>query len=121
MDLLRKTFGGLNGSYFFRHLFFGMAISVLSIWLISKTPNASPIGMIIFSVINGLLYPYARFVYEQIMGFLMGENVFFINAIFMLVTKLITMILCWAFAIFIAPVGLAYLYFHHTRQEKIRG
>ncbi|MBD1226400.1 hypothetical protein [Xenorhabdus griffiniae] len=120
MDLLRKTFGGLNGSYFFRHLFFGMAISVFFIWLFSKNPNANLIRMMIFSLISGLLYPYARFVYEQITGFLMGENVFFGNAIFMLAIKLITMILCWAFAIFIAPVGLTYLYFHHTRQEKIK-
>lgn len=28
------------------------------------------------------------------------------------------MILCYSFAIFIAPIGLIYLYVYHTKQEK---
>lgn len=48
----------------------------------------------------------------------MGQNVFFINAIIMLVAKFITMVLCWLFAIFIAPIGLAYLYYYHTKETK---
>lgn len=30
----------------------------------------------------------------------------------------VTMLLCWAFAIFIAPIGLAYLYYHHSKAER---
>ncbi|WP_259468424.1 hypothetical protein [Salmonella enterica] len=44
-------------------------------------------------------------------------NVFFINAIVMLMAKVITMCLCWIFSIFIAPVGLAYLYYYHSRGD----
>lgn len=33
----------------------------------------------------------------------------------MLFIKLFTMAMCWAFAIFIAPVGLAWLYWHHSK------
>ncbi|HAF1569454.1 TPA: hypothetical protein G8L61_000730 [Salmonella enterica] len=29
----------------------------------------------------------------------------------------ITMCLCWIFSIFIAPVGLAYLYYYHSRGD----
>jgi hypothetical protein len=32
--------------------------------------------------------------------------------------KIFTMVICWACAIFIAPIGLAYLYYHHTKAEK---
>ena len=46
----------------------------------------------------------------------MGGNVFFVNAILMLMVKGFTMAMCWSFAIFIAPVGLAYLYWHNSRQ-----
>ncbi|APW06193.1 hypothetical protein SEES3845_012215 [Salmonella enterica subsp. enterica serovar Senftenberg str. ATCC 43845] len=49
--------------------------------------------------------------------FIMGENAFFINAIVMLMAKVITMCLCWIFSIFIAPVGLAYLYYYHSRGD----
>lgn len=75
------------------------------------------IGMLLFTVFSTLLYPYSRFVYESIVRFIMGENVFFVNAIFMLITKFITMLMCWGVAIFVAPIGLAYLYYHHSKAE----
>jgi len=62
--------------------------------------------MIIFFAISTLLYPYSRFVYERIVGFIMGENVFYGSAVMMMLAKIFTMCLCWAFAIFIAPVVL---------------
>lgn len=71
--------------------------------------------MIALLAINTFLYPYSRFVYESIVSFIMGNNVFFVNAIFMVVVKIFTMLLCWSFAIFIAPIGLAYLYYHHSK------
>lgn len=55
-------------------------------------------------------YPYARFVYEGITDYILGTNVFYVDAWLLLAWKLLTMFLRWAFAIFIAPVGLAYLY-----------
>ncbi len=71
--------------------------------------------MSFFIFVSTFLYPYSRFIYESIMDFLMGKNVFFVNAILMLGVKLFTMMLCWGFAIFVAPVGLAYLYYHHSK------
>jgi len=69
--------------------------------------------------VNSLLYPYARFVYEGIVGFIMGDNVFVVNAFLMLFTKLITMSICWCMAIFIAPIGLLYLFIRHSRAVQI--
>ena len=61
------------------------------------------IGMALFTIASTILYPYSRFVYESIIGFVMGENVLYINAIFMFVTKFLTMAMCWTFAIVVAP------------------
>jgi hypothetical protein len=47
--------------------------------------------------------------------FILGRNVFFVNAIMMLIVKWMTMTFCWGFAIFVAPIGLAYLYFARGR------
>ena len=77
-----------------------------------------PINMVIFTIVNTLLYPYSRFVYESTTDFVMGKNIFFVNAVFMLITKFFTMAMCWAFAIFVAPIGLAYLYHHHSKVER---
>lgn len=110
-----KTFGGLSPAYYLRQLFFGSLIlaAFVSISLKSETTRY---GVIAVAVDLTLLYPYSRFVYERVVGFVIGENVFFVNALFMLMVKTFTMVLCWGFAYVIAPVGLIYLYFHYSRQ-----
>ncbi|MFP1871533.1 hypothetical protein ACLEDV_06145 [Lonsdalea quercina] len=118
MDFFRKTLCGLKASYYIRHFIFGALISALFIYIIMQKPSGVKIENIIFIAINTLLYPYANFVYEKIIGFIMGENVFFINVIVMLTVKAIIMCLCWIFSIFIAPVGLIYLYYYHSKAEK---
>ena len=112
---LQKTFGGLDKAYYFRHFVFGAVIGGLIIYIALKNPDGVPYGLMATAVINTFLYPYSRFVYESIMNFIMGDNVFFTNALFFLVSKLIMMLLCWAFAVFVAPVGMLYLYYHHTK------
>ncbi|MDQ7987055.1 hypothetical protein QYS36_19115 [Pseudomonas sp. G34] len=116
-SFFQKTFGGLNRPYFMRQLFFGALFAVLMLWVAAngtKGIMGNP-GMVVMCVVNTLLYPYARFVYESIVGYIMGSNVFFVNALIMLFVKVMTMALCWSMAIFIAPVGLAYLYWANSR------
>ena len=115
--IIQKTFGGLSTQYYFRQFIFGMAIAALIFFMSTLGGRSMPIGMLLFIVVSTLLYPYSRFVYESIVSFVMGENVFFVNAFFMLIAKFFTMAMCWGFAIFIAPVGLAYLYYHHSKSE----
>ncbi|MGC6370514.1 hypothetical protein [Pseudomonas sp. K2I15] len=114
---LSKTFGGLTARYYIRQFLFGLMFSVAIIWSLahSKTGLSGKWGVVVFSVVCSLLYPYARFVYESVVGYVMGENVFYVPAIPMLLVKLFTMVMCWSMALFIAPVGLIYLYFHHSR------
>lgn len=123
--IVQKTLGGLTKTYYFRQLFFGSLFLVLFIWMSmlphpeGSDPRPGSMLIMILFVINTLLYPYSRFVYERIVGFVLGDNVFFGPAIVMMGMKIITMFLCWGFAIFIAPIGLLYLYFHHTKHEKL--
>jgi len=109
--IIAKTFGGLSASYYFRHLVFGAMFPIFMFLILHQSNRSLQISMVLMAIVNTLLYPYARFVYESIMDFILGKNVFFVNALLMLAMKLMTMLLCWAFAIFVAPVGLAYLYF----------
>ncbi|CAI8721050.1 hypothetical protein [Pseudomonas brassicacearum] len=112
-----KTFGGLTTSYYIRQFLFGLVSTVMIISLAANSPagiGAKP-GLIVLAIINTLLYPYSRFVYESVVGYIMGNNVFFVNALFMLMVKAFTMAMCWSFAIFVAPVGLAYLFWRNSR------
>ncbi len=115
---LRKTFGGLRKDYYFRHLFFGALMASVPIYLTLTGAPMRGAYTITFAIVNALLYPYSRFVYESIVNFILGENTFFLNALIMLFFKLFTMMVCFMMATMIAPIGLLYLYFHHSRQAE---
>ena len=113
-----NVFKGLTPQYYFRQLFFGALIFGLFIFLFTQTGSKhhnNSYGLLIIGIINTILYPYSRFAYERVIGFIMGDNVFFVNAIFMLIAKFITIYFCWGLAIFIAPVGLLFIYFYQKK------
>jgi hypothetical protein len=115
--VIAKTFGGLSTKYYFRQFVFGAAITAIVFFMASQGTQPIKISMLLFMAVSTILYPYSRFVYESIVGFIMGQNVFVLPAFILLVTKFITMIICWTFSLFVAPIGLAYLYFHHSKSE----
>ncbi len=116
--VVAKTFGGLSRQYYIRQFLFGcifLAIILFMTFAVGSHPHGRNYGMIVFAFINTVLYPYSRFVYESIFDYIIGRNIFILPAFMMLILKLMTMLLCWAFAVFIAPIGLVYLYIHHSR------
>lgn len=125
MGILHKTFGGLDKAYYFRNLFFALilagifaAIQYTSHEMLVKrnaASSAANIAMYLYIAISALLYPYARFVYESIVNFIIGDNVFFINASILLAWKFMVMMMLFLFAIFIAPIGLLYLWYYHSK------
>ena len=116
MSFIKKTFGGLSSSYYLRHLFFGAIFTTLYVMLFYSMGDKRVLTYIVL-VGNTFLYPYSRFVYESVADFIFGDNVFFVNALFLLAVKFITMLLCYGFAFVIAPRGLLYLYFYHTKNK----
>jgi len=116
--VIAKTFGGLSPQYYFRQFVFGLIFPALFFFMSSIGTMPMNATMIVVLAVNTLLYPYSRFVYESIVNFIIGENLFAINALLLLMVKLMTMAICWGSAIFIAPVGLAYLYWHHSKEES---
>jgi len=115
--VFQKTFGGLSKAYYFRQLVFGLLLfGVFYIMPIVSGKFFQTLHILPFFLISAFLYPYSRFVYESVVSFFVGDNTFILPIPVMLGYKLVTMGLCYALAIFIAPVGLAYLYWHHSRQ-----
>jgi hypothetical protein len=116
--VLAKTLGGLTTQYYFRQFFFGFGMAVVMYFFMSLGTHGVPIPMIFFMAVTTLLYPYSRFVYESVVNFIMGDTVFFTSISLMLGIKFVTIAMCWAFALFVAPIGLAYLYFHHSKASS---
>jgi hypothetical protein len=115
--VIQKTFGGLSRPYYIRQFLFGLIIPAIAVYAFQRSPTGASIWTYIFLILNTFIYPYSRFVYESIVGYILGNNVFYLNALVMLFFKFMTMALCWVFAIFVAPIGLLYLYFYHSKQD----
>ncbi|WP_236183649.1 hypothetical protein [Pseudomonas protegens] len=98
------TFGGLSRGYYLRHLIFGAAFPVLMFALMAGAENPMGIIGVVLPILLTLLYPYSRFVYERVVAFIMGDNVFFVSTFLMIMVKLFMMLLCWALSPFIAPI-----------------
>lgn len=114
---LQKTFGGLRPAYYWRHFVFAAAFAALLIYVAMNGKQPVDTGFYVFAVVNTVLYPYARFVWESCVSFILGDNIFVVNAWLLLLTKLFTIAMCWCLATIIAPAGLIYLYFHHSKQS----
>ena len=117
LEIIRKTFGGLELSYLIRQYIFSVIIAVI-VYKLVKLAGPHSLASLISLVLNTLLYPYARFIYEITMDYILGDNVFALPSGIFLLGKFITMLLCWSFAIVIAPVGLLFLYFYRSKEEK---
>ncbi|OUR59794.1 hypothetical protein A9Q74_16260 [Colwellia sp. 39_35_sub15_T18] len=110
-EFFANTFGGLKTEYLIRQYIFGICLGLFFMYLKTQNGNELDFSTAFMLLISTLLYPYSRFVYESAIQFILGENTFFVNGFIMIFVKAITMFICWAAAIFIAPIGLAYLYF----------
>ncbi len=114
--IIHKTFGGLTFQYYFRQFFFGVILAI--IWV--SFDEQKSIGLWVFALINTVLYPYSRFVYESLVDFILGNNIFIVSGILLLAVKFFTMFICWLLSLLIAPIGLIFLYFYHSRTQKIK-
>lgn len=117
-EIIKKTFGGLTTQYYFRNLFFGLIITAFILYMEINANRPTEWLFYLFILLSTFLYPYSRFVYENIVNFVMGQNTFFVNAFLLIFVKFITIMICWFFAIFIAPMGLAYLYYYHSKSTN---
>jgi hypothetical protein len=111
--IIQKTFLGLSSACYGRHFFFSCIILGLFILVGVSGASVNPANWLWF-FLNTFLYPYARFAYESGVDFIFGKNVFIVNAVLFMGIKIVTMMMCWMGAIFFAPLGLAYLYLHHS-------
>ncbi len=115
--IILKTFGGLSLQYYFRQFIFGLIFPLIIVFIFLHDPHGMGLNIsaLLLSILNTFLYPYSRFTYEGAIGFIMGDNTIFANVFSALLIKCISMTMCWSLAIFIAPAGLLYLYYHHSK------
>ena len=116
---LRRTLGSLALHYYITNFLFAGLLFVGVLFVTNQSGNELSDKKIIFLLVCTFLYPYSRFIYEKITG-LFGGNFLIINALFLFIPKLLGILLCWIYAMFIAPIGLMYLYYYHSHTSRLK-
>lgn len=117
-SFIEKTVGGLSSKYYVRQFLFGLIIPAVLIYAHRHTGGKGVDPKEYWFFVNTLLYPYARFVYERITGYVIGNNVFITTPFVMLFMKTISMMICWFLAMFMAPAGMICLWYLHTKRAQ---
>jgi len=119
---IQKSFGGLSRQYYIRQFLFSLIFPAIFFFVISQAENYQgvPPSLIVMFAINCLLYPYSRYVYESVVNYILGDNVLFGSVFIVVIAKYITMAICYMFAMFIAPIGLIYLFFYHNKNKTFK-
>lgn len=112
---LKRIFGALQPAYLIRAYVISAAFMALMLWFVIYMAKGAPltvdqiVPLVIFGI-GALLFPFSKLVWDEIKRVMMGGNVFYLPIIFVLPLKLVVNYVLWGCSIFIAPVGIAYLW-----------
>lgn len=117
METVRRIFAGMNGTYLVRAYVIGLLFLALMAlgYFGSDADRAMPARMIAVGLINTLLFPFSKLIWDELKSFLLGQTVVVGNVGVVFLGKLFINALLWALAVFVAPLGVAYLWFR-TRE-----
>lgn len=112
----------MQPSYLVRSYLIGLIFFALIVVMTFGAENRSgtPIGLLVYAALSTLLFPFAKLVWDELRDLAFGNNIVLMNAIFLFMLKLFINLFLWAFAIFVAPLGILYLWFR-SRQPKMTG
>ncbi len=119
---IRKMFDGIDTTYLFKSYFFAALVFsffLFSIFYVSEGSNVS-IFFLMFLALSFFLFPFATIAWDDLITTLMSGHVLILPLPIMLIWKLVKIFTLFMFAIFIAPLGIIYIYFakgHHRKMQ----
>ncbi|SPU46612.1 hypothetical protein [Brevundimonas diminuta] len=115
MNFIKRIFGSVQPRYLIRAYVLSAAFMAFMTWMMLSLGGAKPLHdraatLAVFGV-GALLFPFSKLVWDEIKRVMMGETVFFMNTIILMFLKVLVNFFLWGFSIFIAPLGILYLWF----------
>jgi hypothetical protein len=114
MNFVKRIFRTMDTAYLIRaYLIAAVFLGIIIVFAFNAASPDKPMpaSVLVYTVICALLFPFAKLVWDEIAGLVFGKNVIFMNAILLLVLKVFVNMMLFCFAIFIAPLGILYLWF----------
>ncbi|MBC7168867.1 hypothetical protein [Phenylobacterium sp.] len=113
MAFVSRIFGAIDRTFLARAYVISVAIAGLMLWVVSQADAETKPGYGFYAsvAVNAALFPFAKLVWNELRDFLMGDNFVIANAFLVFGMKFFVNFMLWASAMFVAPVGVAYLWF----------
>ncbi len=115
MQILRRIFGSVDRAYLIRAYIISFAIFAFYAAIFSRGTQPMQPSAWVFLIVNTILFPFSKLVWDEAMSLLLGRNMFILPAIFLMLAKVIINVALWAGAILIAPIGILWLWYR-TRE-----
>ena len=113
--MLSRIMNGVERSYIIRAWIIGAVFLAIMLFFAFNSKNGFPYGFIIYSIVCTVLFPFSKLVWDELKNLIMGNNVVFMNALFLFLMKYFINAFLWALAPFIAIIGIGYIWFR-TRE-----
>ncbi|EAK7379305.1 hypothetical protein AADV34_000834 [Campylobacter coli] len=110
-----KVFSNVNLGWLIRHYIFG--IIILSFFYFALPTH--DFYLFFTLIINLIFFPFACFVWEELKNMLLSDNVFIVNAIFLLLSKIIIKLILFMLAIPIGIIGFLILWFIINKKQEL--
>ena len=115
MEKFKNIFRALNTSWLLRHYAY-VIMPFIAFYLFDI--NSFSGGQLVFLTICSAFYPFAMYVYESIVNFFVGENLFILPLKFVIIWKVVRFVIIWLFSIPIGLIGLIYLYYKVNKGQS---
>uniref|UniRef100_UPI00403F7D11 hypothetical protein n=1 Tax=Candidatus Enterococcus willemsii TaxID=1857215 RepID=UPI00403F7D11 len=107
-QFVRIVFTSLRPAYLLRQYIFSGLFTLFFYFL---SPSYAPISFYVFLGISFLLYPFAMFVYDSLIGLLMGDRIWLTSGLFAILWGSFKGLLIYFLSVLLAPIGILLLYF----------
>ena len=113
----------MDNRYLVRAYLFSVAMLSYYIWILTTNTtlsNFEMVALMLYAVICTIIFPFSKLVWDEIKQTILGNNTIFsvgIWAVFInFIVKVLINALLWFFAIFVAPLGILYLWIKGRNQ-----
>lgn len=120
---LKRIFGALEPTYLIRAYVISAVFMAMIAWFVIYMAKGEPltfdrIATLMVFGIGALLFPFSKLVWDEIKRVMMGSNIFILPVIILMPLKLLVNYALWCFSIFIAPLGIAYLWLRSRQSAR---
>ncbi len=110
MSFFRTIFGYFNPRYLLRSYVISAIFFAMIILVMSNSNKDLGTGFWLFMTLNALLFPFAKYLWDEGRSFLLGDNIFILPALFMLLVKYFINAILWSMAILLAPISILWIW-----------